>query len=262
MRLIEGKVALVTGGASGNGRAIAVALARQGASAVVIADVRKDPREGGAPTHELIARETEASTEFVQGDLSSDEGIAAAVAAAERFGGAEILVNNAGLYWAEDFLEVTREQYRRMMDVNVLAPFFLSQAVAQGMIARGGGSVVNVTSGAAVVGSAGRSTYCTSKGALQTMTYALAAELGPRGVRVNAVMPGMIRTAMTTVDVPSATPEALAATLKFIPMRRVGEPEDVADAVVYLCSALAGYVNGAGIEVDGGALHCINLNAD
>lgn len=261
--LVEGKVALVTGAASGNGRASALALARHGAAAVVVVDVQESPRENGKPTHELVATETDAEAAFVHCDLSlvpDGDSAAAVVAAGERFGGFDILVNNAGVYWVEDFFDVSPERYDRMMDINVRGTFFLTQAVTRGMAERGSGCVVNVTSGAGSIGSSRRSTYCASKGALQILTYALAAELGPKGIRVNAVSPGTIRTAMLTLDFPSLVGDGAAEQASRIPLRRVGEPDDVANAILYLCSDLAGFVNGTSFEVDGGALRAVNLD--
>ena len=139
------------------------------------------------------------------------------------------------------------------MDVNVRGVFFGTQYAARRMIEDGrGGSVINLSSVAGLEGSANYVTYCTSKGAVRLLTYATAAELGPEGVRVNAIHPGLIETTMTTDDVPIVGTDAGEAFVDRIPSRRFGTPEDVADAALYLASDLADYVNGESLIVDGG----------
>lgn len=261
MKLLDSPVAIVTGGSSGNGRATALALARHGASCVIIADLRDSPREGGEATHLLIEAETNARSIYVPCDLSGPltelENVAAVAA---QFGGASILVNNAGVYWDEDYLDATPEKFDWMMQVNVRSPYFLTQAVVRQMVERGSGCVINVTSGVATVGSSRRSSYGTSKGALLALTYALAAEMGPKGIRFNSVMPGSIRTAMTTIDVPAMLGDGEQSIARRIPLRRVGKPDDVANTIVYLCSSLASFVNATNIDVDGGELNTVDFS--
>ncbi|MEF8842899.1 MAG: SDR family oxidoreductase [Haloarculaceae archaeon] len=249
--LLADRTAVVTGGASGNGRAISLAFAEEGAN-VVVADLREEPREGGTPTHELV-RETGSEATFVECDVTDLDTLEAAVDAAEPFGGVDVMVNNAGIFRSETFLEVTPEEYRQLMDVNVRGVFFGTQYAARRMVEDDrGGSVINLSSVAGLEGSAGYATYCTSKGAVRLLTYATAAELGPEGVRVNAIHPGVIETAMTTDDVPIVGTEAGESFLEQIPSRRFGVPADVADAALYLASDLADYVNGESLVVDGG----------
>src|SRR5689334_19253078 len=133
--LVEGKVAVVTGAASGIGRAAALALAKEGAKAVIVADVRKEPREGGTPTHEEVSCEGR----FVQCDVSKPADLEAAVAAADEFGGIDIMVNNAGIVIPGDFLEVTEEAYDRQMNTNAKGAFFGTQAAGKKMAAKGSG---------------------------------------------------------------------------------------------------------------------------
>jgi NAD(P)-dependent dehydrogenase (short-subunit alcohol dehydrogenase family) len=176
-----------------------------------------------------------------------------AVAAAEAFGGVDVMVNNAGVFREQDFLSVTEAEYAFMMDVNVKGVYFGAQAAAKQMVPKGRGCIINLSSVAGLQGAGGFVTYCASKGAVRLMTYALAQELGEHGLRVNAICPGLIETSMTTRDVPlvgSARAEMEQAT----PLHRLGVPEDVAGVAVWLASDLASYVNGAAVVVDGGLL--------
>jgi NAD(P)-dependent dehydrogenase (short-subunit alcohol dehydrogenase family) len=247
--LLDGKAAVITGGASGNGRAIAKAYAEEGAN-VVVADVQEEPRKGGTPTHELVPDEYGVEATFVECDVSDTDALVAAVDAAEAFGGVDIMVNNAGIFRQKEFLEVTEAEYEQLMDINVKGVFFGAQAAAKKMLEHGGGgTIINMSSVAGLRGSATFSTYHTSKGAVRLLTYSLADELGPQGIRVNAIHPGVIETTMTEDDVPIATDE----TAELAPLKRLGQPEDVAGAAVYLASEdLAGYVNGESLVVDGG----------
>ncbi|PSQ07377.1 3-ketoacyl-ACP reductase [Halobacteriales archaeon QS_5_70_15] len=252
--LLAGRTAVVTGGASGNGRAISLAFAEEGAD-VVIADRREEPREGGRPTQELV-RETGSSAAFVDCDVTDLGRLEAAVDAAEAFGGVDVMVNNAGVFRSESFLGVTPEEYQQLMDVNVRAVFFGTQYAARRMIEDDrDGAVVNLSSIAGLRGSAPFVTYCTSKGAVKLLTYATAAALGPDGIRVNAIHPGVIETAMTTDDVPLVGGERGEDLVDGIASRRFGEPEEVADAAVYLASDRSGYVNGESLVVDGGMVN-------
>jgi NAD(P)-dependent dehydrogenase (short-subunit alcohol dehydrogenase family) len=249
--LLADRTAVVTGGASGNGRAICLAFAEEGAD-VVVADLREDPREGGTPTHERLEEAGTGAT-FVECDVTDLATLEAAVDAAEAFGGVDVMVNNAGVFRSESFLDVTPEEYGELMDVNVRGTFFGTQYAARRMIEAGrGGAVVNLSSVAGIRGSAPYVTYCTSKGTIRLLTYATAAALGPEGVRVNAIHPGVIETAMTTEDVPIVDGEGGERLERTIASRRFGKPEDVADAAVYLASDRSGYVNGESLVVDGG----------
>jgi NAD(P)-dependent dehydrogenase (short-subunit alcohol dehydrogenase family) len=248
MDLLTDRVAVVTGGASGNGRAIATAYAEYGAD-VVVADVRETPRRGGTPTHELVA-ETGPTGRFVECDVTERADLVAAVDAAEELGGLDVMVNNAGVFRQEEFLEVTEAEFDRLMDVNLKGTFFGAQVAAERMV-EGGGAIINLSSIAGLRGSGGFATYAASKGGVRLLTYALADELAP-DIRVNAIHPGIIDTAMTAEDVPLVGGDVGEAVLEGIPSGRFGEPEDVADAAVYLASDLADYVTGESLVVDGG----------
>lgn len=249
-QLAAGKVALVTGGASGIGRAAALRLAEEGAKAVIVADRLSSPREEGVPTQDRIAAETGAEGRFVECDVRDLDQIAAAVEAGDEFGGIDILVTAAGIFRRHEFLEVGEREYDEMMDVNAKGVFFCCQAAARKMVASGrGGAIVNISSVAGLHGSGPHSTYSASKGAVRLLSYSLAEALGPHGIRVNAIHPGIIETMMTTADQPML--EELDPALT--PLRRHGKPLDIANAVVFLASDLADYVSGASLLVDGGS---------
>lgn len=250
--LLADEVAVVTGGASGIGREICLTFAEQGAD-VVVADVRATPRTGGTPTHERIVDETGADATYVECDVTEPAALESAVDAADAFGGVTCMVNNAGLFRSESFLDVTPAAYDELMGVNVRGTFFGAQAAARRMVDRGtGGTILNLSSVAGLTGSPTFATYCTSKGAVRLLTYALAAELGPQGIRVNAIHPGLVETALTTEDVPLVGSDLGAGYLERVPSGRWGQPDDVAKAALYLASDLASYVNGASLVVDGG----------
>ncbi|ADI13383.1 SDR family oxidoreductase [Truepera radiovictrix] len=249
-KLLAGKVALITGGSSGIGRSIALRFAEHGAS-VVIADLQAEPREGGTPVHEEVqARGARAA--FVRCDVTALGELEAAVDAADAFGGLDVMVNNAGIFRGKDVLEVTEDEFDTMMAINVKGVFFGSQLAAKRMIRKGGGSIINLSSVAGLQGTAQYVPYCASKGAVRLMSYALADELGPKGIRVNNIHPGLIETTMTTGDVALFGAESGEQMLQSIPLGRGGKPEDVADVALYLASDLSRYVTGASLVVDGG----------
>jgi len=250
--LLPGKTAVVTGGMSGNGRAIARTVAEHGAD-VVVADVRETPREATVPTHESIEEETDAGATFVECDVTEKDDLTAAMDAADEFGGVDVMVNNAGIFRGEEFLSVSEAEFDRLMDINVKGTFFGTQVAAGRMRDDGGGSVINLSSVAGLAGTGEHVSYCTSKGAVRLLTYSTADALGPDGIRVNAIHPGVIETAMTTEDVPIVGTEGGEAYLESVPSGRFGNPGDVADAALFLASDLSSYVNGESLVVDGGA---------
>jgi NAD(P)-dependent dehydrogenase (short-subunit alcohol dehydrogenase family) len=256
-QLLAGKVAVVTGAASGIGRAVALAFAEHGANAVVVADLQDSPREGGLPTHHHIQERTSAESHFVTCDVGSVDQLDAVIEVAEDLGGVDVMVNNAGIYAEQDFLEASEAEFERMMSVNVKGVYFGAQAAARSMSTRGTGTIINVGSGSAVIGSSGFAAYCATKGAVRAMTFALAAELGPRGIRVSVIEPWHIETMQINHDV-AVTRDEQGRSIevqKAIPLRRTGYPQDVANAAVYLASDLASYVTGSELFVDGGRLN-------
>lgn len=251
--LLKDKVAIVTGGSSGNGRAICLGFAKQGAT-VIVADVQEEPREGGEPTAKLINDEHPGKATFQQCDVSKTGDLEACVAVAEEKGGLGILVNNAGILLKQPLLEASEDVFARMVDVNVKSVLFASKAAAKVMAPRKEGAIINISSIAGIRGTGGYCHYNMSKGAVRLLTCSLADELGPMGIRVNSVAPGIMHTQMNVEDDPVIGTEEGEGYLDLIPARRWGTPDEVADACVYLASDMAKYVMGATLVVDGGYL--------
>jgi NAD(P)-dependent dehydrogenase (short-subunit alcohol dehydrogenase family) len=238
--------ALVTGGSSGIGRAIAKRLAAEGAK-ITVADIRETPREGGEPTQEVIE-----NAQFVECDVSDPAAIRSAIGGAvEAFGSLDVMVNNAGIYPGSQPIDtVDPDAYEQLMAVNCRGTYFGCVYAAQAMRENdGGGAIVNLSSIAGLVGFPDASTYCTAKGAIANLTRELAVELGGEGIRVNAINPGVIETAMTTEDA-----NVVGSMTDQIPLERDGVPEDVASVAAFLASDEAAYVTGHNLVVDGGYL--------
>lgn len=251
--MLDNKIAVVTGGSSGNGRAICETYARHGAK-VIVADLHEVGREGGKPTHEVINADHPGRAKFVKCDVSKISDLQTLVQVAEDWGGLDIMVNNAGILLKEPILEATEETFHKMVDVNVKSVFFGSQIAAKAMVKRKSGVIINMCSIAGMRGTGGFCHYNLSKGAVRLLTYSLADELGPKGIRVNNINPGIMRTQMNIEDDPVIGTETGEGYLDMIPARRWGEPEEVADACLYLASDLAKYVMGTSLIVDGGYL--------
>ena len=251
---LSGRTAVVTGGASGNGRAICETFADHGAD-VVVADLQAEPRQGGTPTHELV-RDAGGNASFVECDVSSRDDLVAAVDAADEFGGVDVMVNNAGIFRGEEFLDVREDDLQQFLDVNVKGVFFGAQVAAERMIDGDGGSIVNMSSIGAVRALGAYPSYDLTKGAVASLTYSLADRFGGEGIRVNCIMPGIVGTAMTQDDVPIVgTDQGEQYAKSSIPMERFGDPEEVADAALFLASEQSSYVNGESLVVDGGVTH-------
>jgi len=235
----EGKRALVTGAGKGIGREIAVLLARNGATVVVMSRSAED----------LASLEREIGAEVIVVNLADAH---AARAAAGQAGAIDLLVNNAGIAITQPFLDTTTEAFDETMAVNIRAALVVSQVVATGMIARGGGAIVNVSSQASMVGLAHHASYCASKGGLDQLTRVMALELGPHGIRVNAVNPTIVLTPMGARV--WGDPAKGGPMLARIPLGHFAQPIDVAHAVAYLLSDKAGMITGTMLPVDGGFL--------
>jgi|AntDeeMinimDraft_4_1070355.scaffolds.fasta_scaffold00025_117 NAD(P)-dependent dehydrogenase (short-subunit alcohol dehydrogenase family) len=245
----EDKSVLITGASSGNGRAMAKKFAAEGGN-IVVADIREDPRQGGQPTHELVEDEYGANALFIETDISDREAFRDTIdQVVEEFGTLDILVNNAGVWpGPQPIDEVDEDEFARVMNINTKGTFFGCQAAVDIMANQEeGGAIVNISSLAGLFGFDDSALYCTSKGGITNLTRELALEFGPDGVRVNAVNPGVIETAMTYEDGggPGDAKER-------IPLRALGQPEEVADAVLFLASDEATHVTGVNLEVDGG----------
>ncbi len=255
--LLTDQTAVITGGASGFGRAIARTFADHGAD-IIVADIRTEPREGGEPTHELIERETDRRAEFVDCDVTSPDDLVVAVDAADELGGIDIMVNNAGITNETDFLEVTEAEYQQLMDINVKGVFFGCQAAGKKMVETGGGTIINMSSAGAYRAMAEISTYCASKAAVRTLTYALADRFGGDDIRVNSINPGFSNTQMTAN---SALGNGIRGRVnaklikQTIPAGRFGEADEIANVALFLASDMSSYVNGESILVDGGMIH-------
>lgn len=246
MRL-QGKIALVTGAASGFGTGIARAFAREGAK-IVLMDLN------GEGAKSVAASIGNAAT-AVRGDVTSAQDIARAVQVAVDFGGKlDIVVNNAG--WThrnKPLLEVTGEEFDRVFNVNVRSIFLMTQAVVPVMKGRGGGVILNIGSTAGIRPRPGLTWYNGSKGAVNLLSRSMAAELAPDRIRVNCVAPVIGATNMLEplMGVPD-TPENRAKFLATIPLGRLSRPEDIANACLYLASDEAEFITGVVLEVDGG----------
>lgn len=241
---LRDRVALVTGGAQGIGEACARRFAREGAK-VVIADVA-DAR-GQALAAELGAR-------YVHCDVGDKAQVDALVAeSVAALGGIDVLVNNAGIFRAADFLDVTEADFDAVLRVNLKGAFLVGQAVARVMARAGRGSIVNMSSVNSVLAIPSIASYNVSKGGINQLTRAMALALADRGVRVNAVGPGTIATELAAQAVLTSD-EARARIMMRTPLKRLGEPAEVADVVAYLASDAASYVTGEILMVDGGRM--------
>jgi NAD(P)-dependent dehydrogenase (short-subunit alcohol dehydrogenase family) len=241
---LKDKVAFVTGFGSGLGRAIAVLFVEEGAAII------------GTSTTDSKGRETVAMIEkengkvfFRSGDVSRsaqmkslvDEGV-------KRFGGIDIVVNSAGVRTNGSITEITEAQWDRTLDVNLKGVFVVSRLAIPEMIKRGGGVIINIGARSGMAGQAGRAAYCASKGGMITLTEAMAMDYAAQKIRVNCICPGPTRTPM----VDTSTPERLEYYKTRVPIGRIGEPEDIAHAALYLASDEGSMVTAAILPVDGG----------
>jgi NAD(P)-dependent dehydrogenase (short-subunit alcohol dehydrogenase family) len=245
MRL-KGKVAIVTGGASGMGRSEAMIFAREGAR-VVVADVLE--QEG-----QEVAKSIGDAARFIKLDVTSEQGWQAVVAAAEReFGRLDILVNNAGISGTYTSDLASTEAWDRLMDINAKGVFLGMKHALPALKRAGGGAIVNISSISGFTGQLGvHMAYNASKGAVRLMTKTAAVQWARDNIRVNSVHPGFLPAMRTSVG--SANPEWRAKALAAVPMRREGKVEEVAHAVLFLASDEASYITGTELVVDGGFL--------
>jgi len=249
MGRVEGKVALIAGGGGGIGGAGAEALGREGA-AVVCADI--DPAAAEASAARLRAVGGRAAG--IALDVRDRAAVDAAVAAAVReFGRLDVLLDCAGVSQTAGFLDLDPGEWDRIIAVNLTGMFHLGQAAARQMVRQGqGGSILNVTSQLAEVARPEQAAYVASKGGGRSLTHAMALELAPHGIRVNAIAPGPTLTGLTRSSY--ADPERRRATIAQIPLGRLGQPEDIVGAILFLASDESRWVTGSTVTVDGGYL--------
>ena len=243
MRL-KGKVALITGAGQGIGAATACKFAREGA-AVVVCDVDQASLRDVTEACRQAGAETAAYCIDITDRLGVDELVAGAI---KRFGRIDVLVNNAGITRDARLQKMTLDQFDAVIDVNLRAVFHASQAVAEGMVAQGSGVILNASSVVGIYGNFGQTNYAASKFGVIGFTKTWSRELGPKGIRVNAVAPGFIDTPIL-----STIPEDVLRKMREqVPLARLGAPEEVANVYAFLASDEASYINGAVIEVSGG----------
>ena len=245
---LTGKVALVTGGASGIGRATALAFAREGAK-LVIADTNA---EGGQQTAHMII-ENGGDATFVRVDVSKATEVEAMISkAVETYGRLDCAHNNAGILAGPQAptAEYPEDVWHHVLAINLTGVWLCMKYELQQMLQQGGGAIVNTASTAGLVGSRGASAHIASKHGVVGLTKAAALEYAQQGIRVNCVCPSVIRTPMTAQGM--SDPERLERILAVLPIGRVGEPEEIAEAVVWLCSDAASFVTGHAMTVDGG----------
>ncbi len=241
----EGKVALVTGASRGIGRAIALALAAEGADVAV-------NYAGSEAAAKEVAAEIEAMGRkafVIQADIASTEASTAMVdAVVKEFGRIDVLVNNAGITRDGLLMRMKEEDWDAVITTNLKGVFNCTKAAIKYMMKQKSGNIVNISSIVGVMGNAGQANYCAAKAGVIGFTKATAKEVAARGIRVNAIAPGFIKTDMTSV-LPEKVVEAMLAG---IPLNRLGETEDIAKAVLFLASSDANYITGQTLHVDGG----------
>lgn len=244
MRL-QNKVAIVTGGSRGIGFAIAETFLREGAQVVLTASREETAQKAVAALRE---RHPDGVVEGIWPDLGSLEAVKAAFARiVEKYGRVDILVNNAGMSESTPFTAYTEETFDKVMKLNVKGVFTATRAIVDHMIAQGGGVILNASSMVSLYAQPSGVAYPTSKFAVNGLTLSLARELAPKGIRVNAVAPGI-----TETDMVKALPkEMIAPLVAQIPLRRIGTPQDIANAFLFLASDEASYITGHVLRVDG-----------
>jgi NAD(P)-dependent dehydrogenase (short-subunit alcohol dehydrogenase family) len=252
MRSLEGKIALITGGASGIGRAAALLFAHEGA-AVAITDL--DDEAGNSAAHEIAQQGGRAL--FEPADVTKAGDCQRALDRTLReFGGIHVLFNNAGVIRRASILELTEDDWDRVMEVNVKSIFLMSRLVVPVMARAGGGAIVNMASGWGLAGGTRAAVYCASKGAVVLLTKAMALDHGSQNIRVNCICPGDTDTNMLRHEARQLGEDED----RFLhesarrPLGRLGKPEEIAQAALYLASDAASFVTGAALVVDGGGL--------
>ena len=240
MKRLDGKVAIITGAAQGMGAAHAKLFIENGGK-VILTDLNEEKGQ-------VFAAELGENALFVKQNVASEEDWATVIAKAEEaFGPVNVLVNNAGITMAKNMLDITVEEYRRIVDINQVSVFLGMKTVAASMMKAGGGSIVNISSMNGLV--AGAVGYTDTKFAVRGMTKAAAINLAPMGIRVNSVHPGVIATPMVVQEDTKAAVEAFS---QHIPLKRVAQPEEVSKMILFLASDESSYSTGSEFVIDGG----------
>ena len=241
---LAGKVALVTGAAQGIGKAVALLLAQNGAD-IVVSDINLEKAEETAKEIEAMGRKAMA----IKVDVANSGDVERMVQTIlERFGQIDVLVNNAGIARDKLILRMTEEDWDAVLDINLKGTFNCTKAVVRHMSRQRSGKIVNIASVVGEMGNAGQANYSASKAGVIGFTKTIAREFAQRGINVNAIAPGYIQTPMT-----EALPEKAKEELKnMIPLERLGQPEDVAEAVLFLVSNASNYITGQVLNVNGG----------
>ncbi len=241
---LKGKTAVITGGARGIGKVTALALAGAGADCALLDVLEDDLKSAAAEVSECGVR-----AEGYAADVTDGEQITAVMKQInETFGSVDILVNNAGITRDNLLLRMTDDEWDKVLAINLRGAFVCTRAAARYMVKQKAGRIINIASVVGVIGNAGQCNYSASKAGLIGLTKSAARELGPRNITVNAIAPGYIQTAMTD-KLPDKAREAL---MGMIPLKRLGEPRDVARAVLFLAGEGGGYLTGHVLQVDGG----------
>ncbi|HUV80967.1 MAG TPA: SDR family NAD(P)-dependent oxidoreductase [Patescibacteria group bacterium] len=248
---LKGKAVIITGSRQGMGKADALAFAENGAK-VTVADISQEECQ-------LVVDEIEKNGGqglAVKCDVSNGKEVEEMIKkTVEKFGKVDILVNNAGICQFKPFLELTEDEWQKTLDINLKGYFLCAKAAAKEMVKQKSGAIVNIASvvmGQIGMGMAGLAHYSASKGGIAALTKTLALELAPHNIRVNTIAPGAIDTPMAASV--KTDPKTLEQTLAMIPMRRMGKPEEIANAVLFLASNDSSYITGSIVVVDGGWL--------
>lgn len=243
--MLEGKIALVTGAAKGIGRAIALALAADGATVIVNYNGSAQKAEAVVDEIKALGRDSEAYQCNVANTADVDAMIKDVI---KRYGRLDILVNNAGITRDNLIMKMSEEDFDVVIDANLKGCFNTIKAVSRQMLKQRAGRIINITSVSGILGNAGQANYAASKAGIIGLTKTMARELASRGITVNAIAPGFVDTEMTQV----LSDEVKEAATKQIPLGRFGKPEDIANMAAYLASEKAAYMTGQIISVDGG----------
>lgn len=250
MTQLKEAIALVTGGTAGIGKEIAKQLALEGSKVAIFG---RDSQRGEETVSEINALAGSEAVAFHQVDVADTASVKEKVAQIlQTFGRIDILVNNAGITRDQLLMRMTENDWDDVMTINVKSCYNLCQAIVRPMIRARKGKIINISSVVGITGNVGQANYAASKGAIISFTKALAKELGPRGVCVNCITPGYVKTRMTD----ELTDEQKKQILEKIPLGRMGDPLDIAKAVLFLASSASDYITGQVLTVDGGMVMC------